>query len=447
MAIITAITQDTAIPPDQDLTGMLRHERAKASLSSIEAREKVPDFGILSYKESSTLDTNQVNTRSLAHIDLNDACPHGFVDCDNGYERGDNSKSCATACDGQCCQGTDACKSTTAMICKDGVSCFGEKSCGYAKMNHVVNSCGFHEDHGTITDIDSDGDLSGHYACFKAGFGGGEVGHIMLNSCRGRYACKDLGWGGRVGSLTDSCRGYMSCKIVGGAPQRYITDIWPLADGTASSQVGDLTSSCNEYKACYKAAYAYSVFGAASSELGDLTSSCNAESACSDVASATSYSGTASSKLGDLSSSCNAESACFKAGMAYTDDGSSVSSQLGDLTSSCNAESACNRTAYDNIIDASLFGCCNTANECELYYSVADLPANCQESSSTMVSSLLCLISTDFACQISLAFRTESHGPAHFQSYFGTLFVQIELSYELILHHALPTNSNIFPSV
>lgn len=114
-----------------------------------------------------------------------------FVVCEGGYV--ENGDTCAFACDGDCCYGSDACTSFTGQVCKDGNSCSGEKACYYAEIASVVNGC------------------QGDEACKMAGYYGGSLGSVH-NSCFFNYACEKAGsYGGQISEIKDSCVGERSC--------------------------------------------------------------------------------------------------------------------------------------------------------------------------------------------------------------------------------------------
>lgn len=68
-------------------------------------------------------------------------CAGGFVDCVDGMDKEDTTKTCAEVCDGQCCIDEKACDNFTGLVCRDSNSCKGSKSCYYAEIKKVVNSC------------------------------------------------------------------------------------------------------------------------------------------------------------------------------------------------------------------------------------------------------------------------------------------------------------------
>jgi hypothetical protein len=96
-------------------------------------------------------------------------CPQGYVDCVGGMvcdEDGNpSSTSCADACKGSCCIGTDACTGFTGLVCMDGGTCSGYGACYKATIPFVVNSC------------------KGVQACSKAGSMTGSITSGMVNCC------------------------------------------------------------------------------------------------------------------------------------------------------------------------------------------------------------------------------------------------------------------------
>jgi hypothetical protein len=77
-------------------------------------------------------------------LDAVETCgANGYVDCVNGTVRDMPGVSCASACDGQCCQGDNACDpygfpGFTGKVCKDGISCMGEKACLGSTVQYLV---------------------------------------------------------------------------------------------------------------------------------------------------------------------------------------------------------------------------------------------------------------------------------------------------------------------
>ena len=180
----------------------------------------------------------------------------GYVDCDNGFVRGDSTTTCETACDGKCCTGRDACLFFTGKVCKDG-SCEGGSACAFAKIPWVVNSC---------ISIDKRG-----MACYRAG----ETLQItnMVESCQGFSACSWLGSVdqrgcrkciGKVGEIRDSCIGNLACKRLSYAGGRVGNIIYSCQGSQACESVasrklglcnqGDLVKQCNSERGCFKAA-------------------------------------------------------------------------------------------------------------------------------------------------------------------------------------------------
>lgn len=95
---------------------------------------------------------------------------YGYVDCVNGFVRGDSTTTCETACGGSCCVGQEACRQFTGKVCRDG-SCGGSNACVRATIPWVVNSC-------------TSNSASGGSACFQAGAEKTNIG-AMVNSCQG----------------------------------------------------------------------------------------------------------------------------------------------------------------------------------------------------------------------------------------------------------------------
>lgn len=175
-------------------------------------------------------DSNPPNSGSL--------CPaNNYIICVNGFNDG---ISCATACNGQCCIGPDACTGFTGKICRDG-SCNGFRACTSSSVQLVVNSC------------------KSSAACAYAGReGGGTVGQIV-NSCSEQYACYKLGWNGFVGNVLDSCHGLYACQN----------------GGSSGGSIASITRSCNNYQACFVAGV-----GSNGGILTDMRDCCNSYNGC-----------------------------------------------------------------------------------------------------------------------------------------------------------------------
>lgn len=198
------------------------------------------DAGIL-FSTGAEEDAGNVMTISSA---IAPTCTAGFLDCFNGKVRG-TSTLCSTACSGNCCVGTDACKSFTGQICKDG-SCSGTKACAYANIPYVVKSCKALE------------------ACNSAGYDG-TVGSIV-NSCNHEKSCAYAGEeGGKTGDITNSCGAKRACYSAGTNP---------------SGGVGKIIDSCNAYAACRTAGAGYITAGIITS---DLVNCCNTQNVCKNA--------------------------------------------------------------------------------------------------------------------------------------------------------------------
>ena len=146
------------------------------------------------------------------------SCGQGIIDCDYGYVRGSGyTVTCASACEGKCCVGIDACKGFTGKVSMGG-SCGASRSCLSATIPLVCNSC------------------QGEYSCAHAGGDGGpnpsiagRVGKI-INSCHENQACQYVGHGsvtirdgqyvigreGGAGDIINSCTRWKSCYYLGG---------------------------------------------------------------------------------------------------------------------------------------------------------------------------------------------------------------------------------------
>lgn len=227
-----------------------------------------------------------------------------YVDCSVGFLAGNNTVSCATACGGNCCVGSNACFKFVGKVCRDG-SCSGSNACANAKIPLVVNSC-----RNSTNSTTSE--------CQFAGSGGGTVVTGMKNSCNGDKACQYLGQGpgaagnqgsGKVGYLIDSCNGSFGCSYA-----------------ASKGKIGFIKNSCNGERACNDLALG----GGVSRNIQD---SCNAGYSCDGVAKGT------SKFIGDIAMSCNALKACqLLSGTNST-----------NLFSCCNSDNECTSKNATNL--------------------------------------------------------------------------------------------------
>jgi hypothetical protein len=209
-----------------------------------EAYEAGADTGIILTPPATTTVTTKIakpsNKRALTSMALSQQYTTGYVDCFNGYVRGSDTITCASACNGDCCTGYQACYYFTGKLRTDG-SCNGLVACRYATIQTtVVNSC------------------KGDYACYNTGYSGIVIS--ISNSCTGDVACYKTGFDGAVGRISNSCNAYRACNL-----------------GANQGSIGNLTSSCNAITACEGA-------GSTSNGTGtiphSLTSCCNSENGC-----------------------------------------------------------------------------------------------------------------------------------------------------------------------
>ena len=252
--------------------------------------DEVVDAGVLNATFASFLQEHQAikdssgTPAALASVSGSTTSTYtaGYIDCVNGFVKGQRKISCETACAGKCCVGNSACNEFTGKVCKDG-SCSGYWSaCAYATIPKVVNSC-----HG-----DS-------WSCINAGNKGnkGKVGSI-INSCNYKYACNMLNSESddvsAVGHIIDSCNGFSACRHAGTAM--------------------NIKSSCNDVYACYKLGR--------SGAIGDVLNSCNGFDACPNVVVEVG----SSAKPPLVNNCCNGDGACY-------DDGTSTLPDQCQLTS------------------------------------------------------------------------------------------------------------------
>ena len=231
----------------------------------------------------SKLDAGILSLGDDARRRLQGGCD-AFVQCDYGYEEDNPGVSCAAACAANgtalCCDGESACDYFTGAVCKDGVSCFGDRACYYANIGTVVRSCSEYEacyaagsDGGSIEQVE-DGCV-GTSACYNTAAFYGNIGRIE-NGCLGERACSGavdgyygyIGFGaagvyGRIGLISGSCVGESTCAGAAG----YV------------GRIGIISGSCKDgEKTCY---YAGQLYG---SIQGILNSCKEGERACADMA-------------------------------------------------------------------------------------------------------------------------------------------------------------------
>jgi len=268
------------------------------------------DTGILFRKRSTP------SSRRLAAT-----CNEGSVVCVDGYA---DNETCEVACDGMCCvsEDNDACDDFTGEVCKDGVSCSGDRACYGAKVDMIVNGC-----NGTI-------------ACFSAG-SGGSIGGIY-NSCQGdTAACFFAGYGGSIGEIYNSCLGYNTCSAAG-----------------YGGNISAIQNSCLGYKACAGAA-------SYSGNIGNISSSCHGNFTCY-------YAAGFGGSIGNILDSCEGVNACnyaaYKGGL------------IAGIKNACNADSACYAAGRNSTISSEMYDCCNMGSACA---NITTLPAECEKPSTT----------------------------------------------------------------
>ena len=286
--------------------------------------------------------------------------PNDVVQCDGGFEVGgmDDTLSinpeltCAQACDGKCCVGTNACEQFTGSICKDGISCIGENACFSANITSVLRSC------------------NGRSACHNAG----QLGYPgrVIDSCQGNVTgndyktiCQSAAQSGFIGEIINSCNGY------NGQGGRACLEV-----AKDYGYVKSIVNSCQGRRACSKAAISGSIEGGIiNSCVGDspcretaynhgsiagIFQSCYGKFACRDVASSKGvdddYSDVAGSSIGGtgIFKACKGNEACF--GLAKTNAADPV-------------------TYYD--IPSGVKLCCNEDTLCKDIKTLDDLPPDC----------------------------------------------------------------------
>jgi len=192
-------------------------------------------------------------------------CPQDFVQCIEGYNADDDQETCADACEGECCVGTNACYYFTGSVCKDGVSCSGYNACSYSYIDSVINGCygGSKACEGAdITMVANS--CQGPSACDYAGKNSRGI-DLIENSCHGDNVCFNAAYvNGSIGIIQDSCQGYRACDFV----------------AFYSGNIGMIQNSCRGDNACDWAA---SNFG----NIGNIVDSCLGEESCLGAASCT----------------------------------------------------------------------------------------------------------------------------------------------------------------
>ena len=318
-----------------------------------------------------------------------------YINCLNGTVRNDVSgTTCEAACQGSCCNGTQACYLFTGNVAKDG-SCYGYQACSKSHIPLVVNSCKATEkacfkvgnyqraDANTLVGSivnscngvkacayisNSNSDFGGKVgdvqdscndenACYAAGMTGGSIGNIT-SSCHGRFSCKYVGYNnGAVGNIVNSCNNMNSCCGAG-----------------FQGKIGDIQGSCSGYLSCtYAGSYSTAPTGVTIGVLGSIVNSCHGNYSCH-------WLGLKGIVGGNVRDSCNDEKACLyaasKAIQFGEDDFPASVGSIGSMTSSCNAKEACfNAGSLSKVLNGEIIGkgpitsnltsCCNTAYECK----------------------------------------------------------------------------------
>lgn len=325
---------------------------------------------------------------------------NGYVDCDNGFVKGQIGVSCHDACQGTCCTSSYGCHNFTGKVCRDG-SCDGTEACKFATIPLVANSCKgdyacYHvaKDGGKIGDMENS--CIGYHACFRAAYNGtigrvvnsclgvnaceaaaqyqGYIGGIegscngdiscsfaahsgtiggMVDSCLGRNACQRAAkYHGSIGKIDNSCQGLAACRMTqaGNHPNT------PTAGGKV---IAEIVNSCKGYGACHLAL-----------DVGRMVDSCNGNEACRSAGWSAGW--FIRGGVGNVTSSCNSDYACFEVGFQGL--------FIGDITDSCNADEACKYVGNEIEMHSNLFNCCNKQQAC-IALNEATLPAQCRKTS------------------------------------------------------------------
>mmetsp|Transcript_37253 Transcript_37253/g.78559 ORF Transcript_37253/g.78559 Transcript_37253/m.78559 type:complete len:456 (-) Transcript_37253:460-1827(-) len=292
------------------------------------------DVGILSREKPDRSSTKSYGLHPLAAS--TSSCPaKDVVMCINGKSllpSGD-VMSCQAMCGGKCCDGTQACDLFTGVVCKDSISCFGDKSCYNATISMVLrgchgeHSCSYANIHRVIEGCD------GGYACYSAGYDG-SIGTVY-KSCIGDEACSYAAQYGNIAAMQESCIGKHACT-------------YAAAEG---GTIGIILDSCLGERACYAAAYYYGNI------TGEIQSSCHgANLTCYYAAS---YGGS----IGNILKSCHQERACAMAA-ACTNATLECGSNITIISNSCDGKDACNNTAYGGSFIGGIRNACNNIRAC-----------------------------------------------------------------------------------
>lgn len=305
----------------------------------------------------------------------------GYVDCVDGYTK--KRTPCSEACGGKCCysgsQDPDyphvpACQGFTGRVYKDGScsgagacslgvniarvenSCRGNWTCSFANFAQgVVNSCiGYRACSGLQSSGVVQDSCVGTYACNENYIYSAFIDGYVVNSCRGEFACQDIGScfqmtnKGKIRNVGNSCNGERACSAL----------------GMYGSFYGNVESSCNGYIACVGLGYRGIV-------VGDIQNSCNNDTACVQLA----YRGA----VGNLVNSCNDAAACFGAGSMYCVG--YINSSIPDL-SGCKIQGRVSKQAgcctefVGGGITTDMENCCNEKKACN-YTTENNLPEQC----------------------------------------------------------------------
>jgi len=297
---------DTTVTVAVAVTGSTGHMLESNDYNIVGSKLKPDlDVGILSNKQDT-------NSRRLAP-----ECAGGFVNCIDGNDSVSGNNTCAEACGEACCVGPNACDYFTGDVCMDDVSCFGYKSCYYAKIDTIVHGC------------------NGTYACYKAAYDGGFIGEVY-NSCLGNTTCSEAArYGGSITEIVNGCHGVQACEYA----------------AESDGKIDGIQDSCVGYKACYSAAYN-------GGSTANISNSCNDISSCFYTAA---YGGT----IGDILNSCDDTDACSHAGACKnTTEPEQCASNITEILDSCVGEEACVRVAFDGRIVEGIDNACNNVMAC-----------------------------------------------------------------------------------
>eukprot|EP00581_Thalassiosira_minuscula_P016352 CAMPEP_0183713434 /NCGR_PEP_ID=MMETSP0737-20130205/8274_1 /TAXON_ID=385413 /ORGANISM="Thalassiosira miniscula, Strain CCMP1093" /LENGTH=515 /DNA_ID=CAMNT_0025942211 /DNA_START=168 /DNA_END=1715 /DNA_ORIENTATION=+ len=336
------------------------------------------DIGILFDEDRDSSLKNRHLATELCPISEYVVCVKGMAILPTGIVR-----SCYEECDGKCCDGTKACHLFTGVVCRDSVSCYGEKSCYNATIFSLYKGCTGDKScaYANITSVYAGCD--GIESCYSAGY----LGHLseVREGCIGREACTYAAEYGQISRIENSCIGIEACAYAAAGAAYYtqggtIANIYGSCIGERAcesaaydygSNIGNIVASCKGFNlTCYYAA-------AYGGHIGNIVYSCYREEACNRIAACQNAYPECGSKVTELFDACVGIQSCTVA--AYS------GGYINGIRSACNNARACFSTgAFIGDIPSGIEDCCSAEqSECENMMKGADLPMECGLASST----------------------------------------------------------------